>query len=203
MQSYVEKQASDYVDVTEAYRADDDYRDHPEEYLRSLGAGKWMIDDRWALYQMEIFALDGQEWRNEQVWTDDGIYTLRMFNANREIVNFDSGNEELTVNGSVIAPTGGGPNCDKLPRIYVQLTEPAEAPDGSVWIVPGGNQAQDADKLYIQAEEPANAPDGSVWIVPGGNQGSGVSRTEMERYVGEAINAALAAIPVGEEMLFG
>ena len=125
LQSYVAMPANEYIDVTEDYRKNDDYRDHPEEYLRSLGAGKWMIDDGWALYKLETFALEGQEWRIEQSWTDDGFYTLRKLNADREVLYIDTADEEIRVNGNRIDGSGG---------IEILDEDPQAPADGAVWI---------------------------------------------------------------------
>ena len=55
--------------------------------------------------------------------------------------------------------------------------------------------------IYIQEEEPVDAPDGSLWIDQSaqGIEASCVTYKQMQEYVA----AQLAAIPVGEEMLFG
>ena len=57
--------------------------------------------------------------------------------------------------------------------------------------------------FYIQPDEPVDAPDGSIWLdtdddEAGGTSG-GVSKSEMEKYVGESIKAAFNAIQLAEE----
>lgn len=77
--------------------------------------------------------------------------------------------------------------------------------DGVAWVLMShvAVSGTGGGRVFVQEEEPENAQEGDVWIDPNEETVTLVTRTEMQDYVAEAIADALAAIPNGEEMLFG
>lgn len=83
-------------------------------------------------------------------------------------------------------------------NVYAQPDEPADAPEGSHWLDTDEEpESSDAPKIVT---DPDAAQDGDFLLDPSEDY---VLRSEMESYVDSAIQTALAAIPIGEEMLFG
>lgn len=86
-------------------------------------------------------------------------------------------------------------------NVYAQPDEPADAPDGSLWIDPNEDAEHESSLVFIQAEEPTEAPNGAFWFDTDEETESeaGVTRAEMEEYVSEQF----ASIPIAEERSYG
>lgn len=172
LQSYVEA-APEYVDMTDAYRADDDYRGQPQEYLRSLGVGKWTLDDGWAIYSTHCWEVSGTVWVDEAYSTDDGFYRRTLTANGQEVVYLDSGDGVLRINGQ---PLSGGAELDWAEMDAVIGEAMSEDNGGTGCVTEARMQAYVTERL----------------------QGA-VTEEAMKAYVKEYVDSTLAAIPIAEE----
>lgn len=84
-------------------------------------------------------------------------------------------------------------------NVYAQPDEPADAPEGSHWLDTDEPEPKSSNAPTF-VTDPDAAQNGDYWLDPSEDY---VLRSEMKSYVDSAIQTALAAIPIGEEMLFG
>lgn len=180
LQSYVQP-APEYVDVTESYRRSDDYRDHPQEYLRSLGAGKWTLDDEWAVYSTHCWEVSGTVWLDESYTTDDGFFRRTLTANGQEKVYLDSGDGVLRINGK---PLSGAAELDWAAMDAVIGDAISEggggSPEGGGGTVGGVTEAR--MQAYVTEQLKGY-----------------VTEEAMKAYVKEYVDSILASIPIAEE----
>lgn len=122
---------------------------------------------------------------------------VEQYMKDHPIVDDGSGNGNNSNDGS-----NSDSSNDADDNIYIQPDEPADAPDGSLWIDTDEYPAPAGGSIFVQQNEPSNAPDGSIWIDTDEDPAPGpvyVTQEAMEDYVDSAIAAALREIPVAEE----
>lgn len=177
--------SSGYVDVTEAYRADDEYRDQPEEYLRSLGVGKWTLDDDWAIYSIYCWEVSGTVWLDESYSTDDGFYNRTLSANGQEVVYLDSGDGVLRINGK---PLSGATELDwaEMDAIIGDAigSGGGGSPEGGGSAAGGVTEARMQEYVTERLKEY-------------------VTETAMKDYVKKYVDSTLAAIPIAEERSYG
>ena len=178
---------SGYTDVTEDYRQNG--QGDPLSYLLSLGVGNWFLDDGWIQYRVRSFDVDGTLWQIVENWSDDSFYTLSMYANSNIVYSVDTGNSKISVGGSTL------PNL----HFAAQPEAPSGVPNGAFWLDTDEDEPESGNAPNFVAD-PDAAQNGDYWLDPGDDY---VLRSEMESYVDSAIQTALAAIPNGEEMLFG
>lgn len=178
---------SGYTDVTEDYQQNG--QGDPLNYLLSLGVGSWFLDDTWIQYRVRSFDVDGTLWQIVENWSDDSFYNLNMYADGNIVYSIDTEFSQIRV-GDVI-----------LPNLYfaAQAEAPSDFPNGAFWLDTDEDEPDISDAPNI-VTNPDAAQDGDYWLDSSEDY---VLRSEMENYVDGAIQAALAAIPNGEEMLFG
>ena len=74
---------------------------------------------------------------------------------------------------------------------------------GKYWLIDSLIGGIGGGKIYVSATKPEGLKPGDAWVNTGEELAAPVTQGQMETYVDDAIAAALAAIPIGEEMLFG
>lgn len=86
--------------------------------------------------------------------------------------------------------SGGGDNDDEQ-DLYIQPDEPADAPEGSLWLDTDDDPEQPDSTIYIQAEEPTGTTDGAFWLDTDDDPPDPdyVTRSDMETYVSERLDA--------------
>lgn len=178
---------SGYTDVTEDYRQNG--QGDPLSYLFSLGVGSWFLNDIWIQYRVRSFDVDGTLWQIVENWSDDSFYNLNMYADGNIVYSVDTEFSQISVGGVT------------LPNLYfvAQTEAPKGAPNGAFWLDIDEDEPEIRDAPNI-VTNPDEAQDGDYWLDPSEDY---VLRSEMESYVDSAIQTALAAIPIGEEMLFG
>lgn len=116
-----------YYDTTEVYRTEAQGQVTPEEFLRALPDGGWMLDDGWCLYKFRHFTVDGTAWRIEETWTDDQFYTLHVYAGETLAYSISTENGTITV-GPTALPNVPNPSLKNAGQV---LTVSAQG--AAVW----------------------------------------------------------------------
>lgn len=110
------------VDLTREYLEQTVWQD-PWDFLRQQEAGSWTVDNTWCLYKITIFYVDGTQWRIEESWTDDSVYTAETYADDVLLYGINSEDGTIRIGSKV------------LPKQEVYLNElPEDAADGVLLI---------------------------------------------------------------------
>lgn len=124
LQSHIASQdRGGVVDLTQEYLEQTVWQD-PWDFLRQQEAGSWTVDDIWSQYKITIFYVDGTQWRIEESWSDDSIYTAETYADDVLLYGINSEDGTIRVGSKV------------LPKQEVYINElPEDAADGVLLVV--------------------------------------------------------------------
>ena len=181
--------SSGYVDVTEAYRSNDEYRGQPQEFLRSLGVGKWMLDDDWAIYNTHCWDISGTVWLDESYCTDDGFYYRKLSANGQEVVYLDTGGGVLRINGK---PLSGATELDWAAMDAI-IGDAISSGDG------GSLDWTTMDAIIGDAISSGGVTKAQMQAYVTERLQSYVTETDMKAYVKQYVDSFLSEISIAEE----